>query len=274
MPELPEVETLRRFLLSTECLDSRIRSVRVLWARSVAEPDPENFRTLLEGDRIKGIDRRGKYLVFQLGLGNTLLVHLRMTGGFRFFPGSHKPDSHDRVIFDLESGALVFHDTRKFGRMRLTRSPETILDQLGPEPLSDEFRTELFYDSLGRRRRILKPLLLDQTFLAGLGNIYVDESLFDAGLHPLRRSDSVSRSESDRLYDSIRSTLKQGIENGGTSLGDGETNFSSGGIYGRNASSLQVFRRSGKPCPRCGTILVRIIVAQRSSHICPRCQIL
>lgn len=274
MPELPEVETLRRYLQTTDCPGSAVRRVRVLWGRSIEEPDAQAFGKQLEGDRICGIDRRGKYLVFGLASGSTLLVHLRMTGGFRFFPGEHGPDRHDRVLFELESGVLVFHDTRKFGRLRLTRNPEAILDRLGPEPLSDEFLPSPFFDSLRRRRRLLKPLLLDQSFLAGLGNIYVDESLFASGLHPKRRSDSLSRIEADRLYAAIRRTLEQGIENGGTSLGDGETNFSSGGIYGRNASALQIFRRTGEPCPRCGTPVERIIVAQRSSHLCPRCQIL
>lgn len=273
MPELPEVETLRRFLISTGVAGSRINRVEVLWTRSVAEPAADEFISRLEGAEIGGIERRGKYLIFPLEYGTTLLVHLRMTGGFRFFREPHPPDSHDRVLFELDSGCLVFHDTRKFGRMRLTGEPERILDRLGVEPLEDQFTPRYLYDSLHRRRRILKPLLLDQGFIAGLGNIYVDESLFRAGLHPLRRSDSLSRQESDRLHEAIRLSLSQGIENGGTSLGVGETNFSSGGIYGRNGAALQVFRRTGCPCPRCGTPIERIVVAQRASHVCPTCQI-
>jgi formamidopyrimidine-DNA glycosylase len=272
MPELPEIETLRRDLISLGLPGRRITDVRIFWERSIQSPSPGDFSSLIRGRRVSGIRRRGKYLALDLEGNMSLLIHFRMTGGLIFTDKETDPDPHDRVIFGLDEGSLVFHDTRKFGRMVLTDEPETILHSLGPEPFDSSLTPELFFSRLTSRKRVLKALLLDQGFIAGLGNIYADESLFAAGLHPLTPSNVLDRSESEKLLRCIREVLDRGIRNRGTSLGDGESNFSSSGRYGRNADSLQVFRRAGKPCPRCAAPVERIIVAQRSTHFCPVCQ--
>ena len=273
MPELPEVETLRRDLIGAGLLGRRILDVDVLWNKTVQGMPEGEFRSRVAGSVIRSLKRRGKYLWFELDAGASLLMHLRMTGGLSL-SAAGSADPHDRVVFHLDKGRLVFHDTRKFGRLLLTADPGEVLDRLGPEPLDPELTPALFHARLTGRRRLLKSLLLDQGFLAGLGNIYADESLFAAGLHPLSRSDSLEFEESRRLLESIRTVLEKSIDNRGTSLGDGESNFSSGGNYGRNALHLQVFRRTGMPCPRCGRPIERIIVGQRSTHLCSNCQVL
>ena len=271
MPELPEVETLRRDLIRDGLIGARILSVEVLWERTVQVPGEAVFRRRIAGAIITDIERRGKYLIFRLDGPDTLLCHLRMTGAFEFHTETRPPGAHDRVLFALDRGALVFRDTRKFGRMTLTADPDALLSRLGPEPFDPSLDAD-FHRRLTARRRRLKPLLLDQECIAGLGNIYVDESLFGARLHPELLGSALTRAQSGRLLAAIREALEQGIANRGTSLGDGKTNFSSGGLYGRNAAELRVFRRTGSPCFRCGTPIERIVVAQRSTHFCPRCQ--
>lgn len=272
MPELPEIETLRRDLISLGLPGRRIIDVRIFWDRSIQSPPPGEFRRLIRGRRVCGIRRRGKYLSINLDGELSLVIHFRMTGGLTVSEEEAAPDPHDRVIFFLDTGSLVFHDTRKFGRMVLTEEPERIFDSLGLEPFDPTLTPELFFSRHTSRKRALKALLLDQGFIAGLGNIYADESLFAAGLHPLIPANTLDRPASANLLRCIREVLDRGIRNRGTSLGDGESNFSSSGRYGRNASSLQVFRRTGKPCPRCSALVERIIVAQRSTHFCPVCQ--
>jgi formamidopyrimidine-DNA glycosylase len=178
------------------------------------------------------------------------------------------------LILRLDAGReLRFRDTRKFGRWYLLDDAETKLGGLGPEPLSPKLTAQAFGRRLAARKAMLKPLLLNQTFIAGLGNIYVDEALWDAGLHPERTSDSLRAAQRRRLHRSIRKVLRRGIESTGTSLGAGLTNFRTlEGGYGSNKDNLKVFRRAGQPCLRCGTAIKRMIVGQRGTHICPRCQ--
>jgi formamidopyrimidine-DNA glycosylase len=169
--------------------------------------------------------------------------------------------------------ALRYQDTRKFGRFCLTSNPQEILGKLGPEPLSDGFTVDCFHAMLQARKRLIKPLLLDQGFIAGLGNIYVDEALWKASVHPLRVSSSLSKKEVAALHHAISLVLKKGLANLGTTLGSGAGNFYSvAGRKGRNADKLFVFRRTGEACTRCRTPIQRIIVGQRSTHICPHCQ--
>ncbi len=272
MPELPEVETLRRDLITAGLTGMRITDAEIFWERSITGTSVEDFRNAIRGCRVAGLRRRGKYLCVDLDSGMSLVIHLRMTGGLALAGEDEPRDPHDRVILILDTGRLVFHDTRKFGRMLLTPEPERIFAALGPEPFDPALTPEVFYSRLAVRKRATKTLLLDQAFIAGLGNIYADESLFAAGLHPLCPASSLDMPESEKLLASIRKVLSSGIENKGTSLGDGESNFSSSGVYGRNAAALQIFRRTGKPCPRCGMPIERIIVAQRSTHFCPGCQ--
>ncbi len=272
MPELPEVETLRRDLLDGGICGMQIQGISLFWQKTIAEPNPQTFVQEIRSSRIEHLKRRGKYLQFVLDRGRSLLVHLRMTGGLSLTPPPYTADIHDRVIFDLGSRLLIFHDTRKFGRMRLTSEPEIILGKLGPEPLDANLQPEYLLTAMKKSRRSLKALLLDQSILAGLGNIYADESLFAAGLSPFRTGFSLTAEEAVVLLVAVRNTLSAGILNRGTSLGDGDSNFSSAGQYGRNAGALMVFRRTGKPCSICGTAVERAILAQRSTHYCPVCQ--
>jgi formamidopyrimidine-DNA glycosylase len=211
----------------------------------------------------------------QISGGLSLLVHLRMTGSFHLDMEGRRSDSHDRVVLRLSDGrALHFHDPRKFGRWYLVDDPARVVGHLGPEPLGREFSAAGLAVALRSRRRMLKPLLLDQTFVAGLGNIYVDESLWEARLHPCRLSATITPAEARRLHAAIRLVLRKGIANMGTTLGSGEANFYSvGRRRGRNRDALRVFRRTGEPCLRCGAVIKRVVVGQRSTHFCPTCQV-
>ena len=274
MPELPEVETVVRGLRSAGLGGRLVRHARINWPKLVAQPSPAAFAQRLRGQRIQAIQRRAKFIVMPLSGGETLINHLRMTGQLRLLPHDAPRGRHEHLGLTLDDGReLRFHDPRKFGRWWLTRNPEEVLGRLGPEPLSATFSIAEFSRRLRAHRRQLKPLLLDQTFLAGLGNIYVDEALWEARLHPQRRAHTLSATEQTSLYVAIRRVLRQGIRFGGTSLGDGEGNFR--GIHrrsGRNRSRLQVYQRAGQPCSRCRTKIMRLTVAQRGTHLCPQCQ--
>lgn len=274
MPELPEVQTVVNNLNQHDIVGRTITDAQVNWPRTIADERPNRFRNMITGCTIHRITRRGKYIVFHLSRGLTMLIHLRMSGRLNWATTDDKRNKHEHVVLELEQkNELRFQDTRKFGRIFLTEKPETILDKLGPEPLSRRFTFERFYRMLQATRRQIKPLLLDQSFLAGLGNIYVDEALWKARVHPLRPSRSLSAKASEALHRAIPHVLNKGLKNMGTSLGSGEGNFYSiGNRPGKNADKLKVFRRTGAPCPRCGTIIERIVVAQRSSHVCPTCQ--
>jgi formamidopyrimidine-DNA glycosylase len=265
MPELPEVETIVRDLRSP--LIGRVfTDVHVSWERMVQMPVAE-LKARLLGERIEEIHRRGKYLVFRLSGGESLIVHLKMTGDLMVLPAGDPPHQHDRVVFDLDSGhQLRFRDPRKFGRLYLTGDPCRILGKLGPEPLADGFTKEDFMALFDRRSGRIKPLLLDQEFIAGLGNIYADEALFLAGIRPERRTDTLREDEKQRLYQAIRYVLNLAIEQNGTSLAD-ETYRG-----GRYQQQFLVYGREDQPCPKCGSLIRRIRLGQRSAHFCPDCQ--
>ena len=274
MPELPEVETVVRGLRAAGLEGARIHNVLVRWHKTVAGMSPAAFVRALRGCVIRRLTRRAKYIVAELDHDWHLLIHLRMTGQFRMEPPSAKSDPHDRLVLILDDGRQVhFHDTRKFGRFCLVDDPLQHLAVLGPEPLEAAFTVEILRQQLAGKRRRIKPLLLDQTCVAGIGNIYADESLWLARIHPMRRADTLTRTEIDRLHQAIRSVLAKAVAADGTTLGHGATNFYSvAGRRGRNADALQVFRRTGDPCPRCGHRIVRLVVGQRGTHICPQCQ--
>lgn len=274
MPELPEVETVVRDLRAHGLEKAVISSVDVRWPRTIAAGSPARVTGQLRGRRIDRISRRGKYIILSLDDGNHLQIHLRMTGKFRFARQGETPGKHDHVVINLVDGrSLYFNDTRKFGRFRLVAAAEEGLDALGPEPLGDAFTLESFRDRLKGKTRMIKPLLLDQTVVAGLGNIYVDESLWRARIHPERCAGTLTGAEIRRLHQAIREVLHRAVENCGTTLGAGEANFYSvAGRRGRNADELDVFRRTGLPCPRCDHKIVRTVVGQRGTHLCPKCQ--
>jgi len=274
MPELPEVQTVVDALVKQGLTGLSITGAAVFWPKTIAHIPPADFCRQVKGCIIRRITRRGKYIVFHLSHGLTLLTHLRMSGRLTWQPKAATRSKHEHVVLETDSvNSLRFYDPRKFGRMLLTETPEKWLNRLGPEPLDRKFTAKRFAKMLMARKRQIKPLLLDQHFLAGLGNIYTDEALWEAEIHPQRLSNSLSQFGIGKLHRAIRRVLRKGLRNKGTSLGRGQSNFQSpGNRKGRNADMLNVFRRTGEYCPRCGTVVERIIVAQRSSHICPVCQ--
>jgi len=267
LPELPEVETIRRDL-EPLLLGATITGVEIYWPGSIARPSAQEFEALIIGRTVLRLDRRGKYLIFVLSGDWNLIIHLAMTGHLLVDQGER--DRHTQAVFHLEDGRnLLFVDMRKFGRLYLVEDIQEVVGQLGPEPLEAEFTPQKFTHLLAKRRGALKPLLLDQRFLAGLGNIYADESLFVAGLHPQRRADSLNQKEAKRLGRAIRLVLKEGLKDGGTTLAAYRRPNEE---KGRHQERLQVFQRTGGPCPRCGATIQRIVLGGRGTYFCPRCQ--
>jgi formamidopyrimidine-DNA glycosylase len=269
MPELPEVETIKNELRPL-LVGRTIVGVEVGWEGCVDQPSMEEFCDQIEGRGIDDVRRRGKFLVFTLSGDRTLLVHLRMTGQLLVKEATTPWETHARLSLRLDDGReLRFVNKRKFGRLYLVAEPQEVLGDLGPEPLEEGFGAEGFRALFRNRRGMIKPLLLNQRFLAGLGNIYADEALFEARLHPQRKADSLTSDELTRLYYAIHEVLRQGIEDGGTSLTD---YVLPDGGEGRHQEQLLVFRRAEEPCPRCGTTIERVVVGGRGTFICPRCQ--
>jgi formamidopyrimidine-DNA glycosylase len=266
MPELPEVETIARGLRD-ELIGKTILNADVFWSRTLATPTVRKFKQQIQGQKIIGVTRRAKYLILQLKNYN-LLIHLRMSGDLLLRDSKIKPEKHDRLALRLTGKHyLAFNDTRKFGRVWLTDQPESVLGKLGPEPLEQGFTPQWLYENLQSRRRQLKPLLLDQTFLAGLGNIYADESLNIAKLHPLALANTVRPKQAEALHKAIQSVLQEGILRNGASFDW----VYRGGDY---QNHFRAYDQQGKPCPSCGTIIEKFIVGQRGTHICPKCQML
>ena len=264
MPELPEVETIVR-KLRPELVGKSILAADLLWAKTLATPALPEFKRRIVGQEIREIGRRAKYLFLQLSK-DYLFVHLRMSGDLTTRKGKPSPHKHDRLMLFLsDETVVVFNDTRKFGRVWLVTEPDQVVAHLGPEPLSEAFTAPLFHQALQARHRQLKPLLLDQTFLAGLGNIYTDEALHKARIHPLASSDSLNRTQVQRLWKAIRAILNEGIRRNGSSID---------WVYrgGEFQNYFHVYDRKGQPCPRCGTAIQRIVVGQRGTYICPACQ--
>lgn len=273
MPELPEVETIAREMREAHLEGTSITKAQVFWARSISLPEAMEFCGAISGQKIKKIARRGKFLVFTLSK-HTLLVHLRMTGKFLITQGDIAPTSHERVRLWLSDGRLlIYEDQRKFGKWYLVVDPEEMLSHIGIEPLSKEFTLEAFKGVLDKRTTPIKPLLLNQKYIAGIGNIYADEALWMASIHPQRPAYSLKPAEIGKLHKAIPHVLNSGLDNLGTSLGSQRANyFSVSGRRGGHQYQLKVFRRDGLPCPRCQHTLIKIVVAQRGTHLCPFCQ--
>jgi formamidopyrimidine-DNA glycosylase len=268
MPELPEVETIAR-AIAPDVIGKTIVSADVRWARTIAIPSVKKFKEQVAGQRVLEVSRRAKFLNLRLENYN-LLIHLRMSGDLMVRKGRIYSEPHDRLLLALRGRGggeshLAFNDTRKFGRVWLTDQLELVLGNLGPEPLEKEFTPQWLYENLHQRSRLLKPLLLDQTFLAGLGNIYTDEALHMAKLHPLSLSNTVSKKQAEALFEAIRSVLKEGIRRNGASIDW----VYRGGEYQHH---FRVYDREGKPCPVCGTEIQKLTVGQRGTHVCPNCQ--
>lgn len=273
MPELPEIETLVREMQNISLIGLKIVKVCVYWLRTIAELTSEEFENKLTHKIIESISRRGKWIIFTFANAPfSLLIHLRMTGKFLLDSNNLEPTSHERIRIYLNDGRILhFIDQRKFAKWHLINT-DKILNSLGIEPLSKEFSLKTFKQLLKGKRQI-KPFLLDQHNLAGIGNIYADEALWMARIHPLRTVNSLTDKEIEELHYAILTVLKKGIKNAGTSLGSTRANYSNiKGQRGGNQNQLNVFRLTGSPCPRCQTSIKKIVVGQRGTHFCPNCQ--
>lgn len=277
MPELPEVETVAQELRPLLVGRRFTGAATIGWPRTLATPAPDILSARLAGQTVVEVGRRGKYILILLESGDTLIVHLRMTGGLAVVPaadpaaGDLLEGSHVRAWFDFADGArLVFSDARKFGRIWLVSDLTEVTGKLGPEPLAWDFTPEVLAARLRKRRTAIKALLLDQTAVAGIGNIYADEALFRAGIHPLRSSASLTDAEIAALHVALQAVLNESISKKGTLLRDYRTPYGTEGAF---REQLRVYQHTGQPCPRCGQPIERIRVTQRSTHFCPRCQV-
>ncbi len=274
MPELPEVETITR-LIRPRLEGRRIEGCEVRWTRTLGGLSRFVFAKAVVGSRLARVWRRGKFFVADLerggSAGGALVGHLRMTGRVHVEPDGWDPGPYLKVRLALDDGTcFYFIDVRKFARLWYARESAEVLGPLGPEPLSPEFTADWLFAALRGRRRAMKPLLLDQVFVAGLGNIYADESLFRSGIHPLARSDRITREGAARLCTAIRGTLSEAIAREGSSF---DVFYRTPeGNPGSFQDEFRVYGRKGKPCRACGSPIRRIVVGQRGTHFCPVCQ--
>lgn len=271
LPELPEVETVRKTLKAL-VTDKTIESVTVKWPKMIKR-DVDQFVDALKGQTIIDVRRRGKFLILDTD-DFALVSHLRMEGKYGVYPKDEAMDKHTHVIFHFTDGMeLRYKDVRKFGTMHLYLKGEEFLspplDQLGPEPLTDEFLAEELSLKLKKTTRSIKATLLDQTTLVGLGNIYVDEALFRAGIHPERAANSLTEKEIEVLHKEIKATLGEAVEKGGSTI---RSYVNSQGQIGMFQLELFVYGRKGEPCKKCGNSLEKKVVAGRGTHFCPNCQ--
>lgn len=269
MPELPEVETTVR-ALRQPLVGRTFTEVRCYWPRQIVTPSLTELQQRLHGQQVNAITRRAKYLLFHLSAGDTLIIHLKMTGHLSVVAQDSPADKHTHLIIGLADGdELRFRDMRKFGRVYLVSDPDEVLAGLGPEPLDEAFTVDVLHERLNGRSRTLKPLLLDQSFVAGIGNIYADEALFVARLHPERKADSLTDQEIAALHAAIQQVLRLGIRREGASI---QNYVKPDGQRGDMQNAVAVFRRTGFPCPVCGTSIERMVLGGRSTHFCPVCQ--
>jgi formamidopyrimidine-DNA glycosylase len=266
MPELPEVETIKNELLP-HVLGRTIQSVDVYWDKMVKQPSVKEFRSQVTGKKITGLSRRGKYLFFHLSGGNVLVMHMKMTGSLLVNPSD---DRFTRAVLRLDNGvAIHFRDPRKFGKMWLDNSTDAIVGQLGPEPLDKDFTRAILAEILSKRSAPVKPVLLDQSVIAGIGNMYADEALFEAKIHPTKPAGKLTKAEIKRLYDAIQAVLRKALEKKGASV---RNYIRPDGQPGTAHDEFNVAHGVGKNCPRCGTAIERIVVRGRGTYLCPRCQ--
>jgi len=300
MPELPEVEYVARQLRGS-IVEATIDNVLVFWERTIGHPDVPLFLNQIAGCRIEGVRRRGKHLILDLDNAHFLSIHRRMTGNLLLLPPgwvldtslreadpvawetkgpsiyketepSNAKSSYCRVCFNFSDGRrLLYTDPRKFGLIELwpRADEQDVFSELGLEPLSEDFTVERLACVLAKRKSPIKQVLLAQKGVAGIGNIYADEALYHAQIHPLRPADSLTPEEVERLRAGIVSVLLLGIEHGGTSFTDYRDLW---GEAGDNYSHLLVYDHDGQECKRCNSIIKRIVVAQRGTHFCPGCQ--
>lgn len=269
MPELPEVETTKNEL-SPHLVGHRIAGVTLLWEGIVRQPSAAEFRSRLVGQGITGMARYGKYLVLDLTGSQVLILHMKMTGSLLLKPAATEPEKFIRAILHLSNGSEVhFRDPRKFGVMWLVSDKNTVIGKLGPDPLKASFTPVRLTRLLANRTAPIKALLCDQGVIAGIGNMYADEALFGARIHPLRVAGGLSPEEIGRLHRAIRQVLRAGLRTKGAST---DTYIRPSGEIGTAHLSFKVAHRGGEPCPVCGTTIERIPIRNRGSYFCPQCQ--
>jgi len=280
MPELPEVETVARDL-RPRIVGATIVGARCSWARTLRTHAPEAFAEIVAGRRVEAVGRRAKLVVIDLSGEMGLTIHLKMTGQLFVVPAAMPVDPYVRLILELADGREIrFRDIRKFGKVGLFgRDPVTgelttevggaaVFGAFGPEPLDPRFTLRDFRRGLRRRKGRLKPLLLDQSFLAGVGNIYADEALWTARLHPLRTVGTLRPPDERRLFSAVRTILADAVERRGSSIDD----YTAPDGDGSMQDHLQVYQRTGEPCPRCRRPVKRVVIGARSTHFCSWCQ--
>ncbi|QFT90147.1 Formamidopyrimidine-DNA glycosylase [Bacillus sp. THAF10] len=273
MPELPEVETVRKTLVHL-VQGKKIKEVKVLWPKMIKEPDDAAiFEQMLIGQEILEIGRRGKFLLFYTN-HYCMVSHLRMEGKYGLFQKEDPSNKHTHVFFYFEDGTeLRYQDVRKFGTLHLYEKGKEFtaksLVGLGPEPFDETFTLALLKERLAKTNRNIKAALLDQTIVVGLGNIYVDEALFRAGIHPERIGKHLTEEELEKLQKEIVLTLQEAVEKGGSTI---RSYVNSQGQIGMFQLELYVYGRKGEPCRKCGNAIEKTVVAGRGTHTCPTCQ--
>ncbi|MDU2065744.1 MAG: bifunctional DNA-formamidopyrimidine glycosylase/DNA-(apurinic or apyrimidinic site) lyase [Sporomusaceae bacterium] len=273
MPEMPEVETIR-LQLEKHVIGQKIEDVEISLPRLFKWPEASDAKAYLLHQTITALERRGKYLLFRLSNGRILVIHLRMTGRLYYQDAIARRDAYTRIVFQLSQGnVLIYADTRTLGTLYVVSEGEISrisgLATLGPEPLAADFTLEYFASQLQNRQGKIKSLLLNQQIVGGLGNIYVDESLAVAQIHPERRACELSQAEVARLYAAVNQVIHDGIVDGGTTFRDYRN---SEGKIGQHQNHLWVYGQTGRPCQRCGQLIEKIVVAGRGTHFCPHCQ--
>ncbi len=274
MPELPEVQTvvtgLNKMLRNKKIVNTHIYDEMV-----IGYPEKEDFISLSEGKKIKSLTRRGKYIIINFSDNeHKLVIHLRMSGKLLYKKRNDEKDKHTHVIFEFDDDTdLRFNNIRKFGRLYIITENELEeagnLSNLGIEPLSDDFTLDLFEGMLDGRKGMIKPLIMNQEFIAGVGNIYADEALFMANIRPDRKANTLSEQEIEDLYNAIRKILKKGIKMGGTSVSDYVNAL---GKSGKFQHELNVYKKEGEKCEKCGEAIEKKKVSGRSARYCPNCQ--
>ncbi|MFC4022568.1 DNA-formamidopyrimidine glycosylase [Oceanobacillus longus] len=273
MPELPEVETIKN-TLKRFVLNKTIEKVDIYWPNIIKEPDDtEHFKVLLQGQTIRGLSRKGKFLMFYLD-DHVLISHLRMEGKYSVHQSIEPVKKHTHVIFTFTDGEeLRYNDVRKFGTMHVYAKGQEFtnkpLKQLGPDPFDDTFTFDYFYQKLKKTDRFIKAALLDQTIVTGLGNIYVDETLFKAGVHPLKRASKLTKQEVKAIQEQAIVTLEEAVKAGGTTI---RSYVNSQGDMGMFQQELFVYGQDKKACKKCGTEITKMKVGGRGTHVCPTCQ--
>lgn len=273
MPELPEVETIKNTLNQLVC-GKHIDHVTVNLPRIIQRPDDsEAFAFLLQGHTIERVERRGKFLRIKLD-GLVIVSHLRMEGRYGLYSAEDPVEKHTHVIFHFDDGTeLRYKDVRQFGTMHLFASGEEFnhppLSKLGIEPLDDTFTLDAFKEIIGGKKTKIKTVLLNQEYIVGIGNIYVDESLFRSGIHPERSANTLSDTELKSLYEAIIDTLTESLKAGGSSI---KSYVNGQGEMGMFQQSLRIYGRKDEPCDNCGAPVMKTVVGGRGTHYCLQCQ--